>query len=54
LLRSWSLDIYNGDVYVYLGYIDDDEYEQLSKSIEETGRLLTAYCNGIINNNAIK
>jgi four helix bundle protein len=37
-----------------LGYTDDDENEQLSRCIEEAGRLLTAYCNGIINNNAIK
>ena len=37
-----------------LGYINSDEYEQLSVSIEDAGRLLTAYCNGIINNNGIK
>ena len=37
-----------------LGYIDDDESELLSSSIEEAGRLLTAYCNGILNNNGIK
>ena len=37
-----------------LGYISSEEYELLSVSIEDAGRLLTAYCNGIINNNGIK
>ena len=37
-----------------LGYIDDQQYAQLSATIGSAGRLLTAYCNGIINNNAIK
>ena len=37
-----------------LGYINDEEFRLLTQSIEEVGRLLTAYCNGIINNNAIK
>ena len=37
-----------------LGYTNEEENRLLSTSIEEAGRLLTAYCNGIINNNAIK
>ena len=37
-----------------LGYTNDNEDNWLSNSIEETGRLLTAYSNRIINNNAIK
>ena len=37
-----------------LGYINDEEFRLLTQSIDEVGRLLTAYCNGIINNNAIK
>ncbi len=37
-----------------LKYISEEEYIMLSTSIENAGRLLTAYCNGIINNNAIK
>ena len=37
-----------------LNYIDDEEYNRLHNSAEETGRLLTAYSNGIINNNGIK
>ena len=37
-----------------LGYIDTHQYNILCSSIESAGRLLTAYCNGIINNNAIK
>ena len=36
-----------------LSYIDEDEYNILHLTAEETGRLLTAYCNGIINNNGI-
>ncbi len=37
-----------------LGYINDEEYLLLSSNIENAGRLLTAYCNGIINNNGIQ
>jgi four helix bundle protein len=37
-----------------LKYISEEEYIMLSTSIANAGRLLTAYCNGIINNNAIK
>ncbi len=37
-----------------LEYIDEQQYEDLCATIGSTGRLLTAYCNGIINNNAIK
>ena len=43
--------------YIILGkdlnYINEDEYNILHLTAEETGRLLTAYCNGIINNNGI-
>lgn len=37
-----------------LDYINDEQYSQLYYSIEETSKLLTAYCKGIINNNGIK
>ena len=37
-----------------LEYINDLQYEQLCSTIGCAGRLLTAYCNGIINNNALK
>ena len=37
-----------------LNYINDQQFLQLSATIESAGRLLTAYCNGIINNNGIK
>ena len=37
-----------------LNYIDDCQYEQLCRSINSVGRLLTAYSKGIINNNGIK
>ncbi len=37
-----------------LGYINEEENMVLSSSIEDAGRLLTAYCNGIINNNGIQ
>ena len=37
-----------------LGYIDEKQYESLHSTIESTGKLLTAYCNGVLNNNAIK
>ena len=36
-----------------LGYINQQEYALLHESAEETGRVLTGYCNGIINNNGI-
>jgi len=35
-------------------YINEEEYALLHNSAEEVGRLLIAYSNGIINNNAIK
>ncbi len=37
-----------------VAYIDENEYVMLHDAAEETGRLITAYCNGIINNNGIK
>ena len=37
-----------------LGYTSAEENTLLSTKIEDAGRLLTSYCNGIINNNAIK
>ncbi len=37
-----------------LGFLDKDDYILLHESAMEVGRLLTAYCNGIINNNGIK
>ena len=37
-----------------LNYISDEEYEQLRLSILTTSKFLNAYCNGIINNNAMK
>ncbi|MBQ8656165.1 MAG: four helix bundle protein [Prevotella sp.] len=37
-----------------LTLIDNDEYVLLHQRAEETGRLLTAYSNGIINNKGIK
>ncbi|MBR3759131.1 MAG: four helix bundle protein [Bacteroidaceae bacterium] len=37
-----------------LGFLDKDDYILLHESATEVGRLLTAYCNGIINNNGIK
>ena len=37
-----------------LGFLDKDDYILLHESAAEVGRLLTAYCNGIINNNGIK
>ena len=36
-----------------LKMIDEIQYNQLKDSIESAGKLLTAYCNGIINNNAM-
>ena len=35
-------------------YINEEEFDQLYTSIEETSKLLIAYSNGIINNNGIK
>lgn len=37
-----------------LNYINEQQLQLLSTTIESAGRLLTAYCNGIINNNGIK
>lgn len=37
-----------------LHYISPEQFEQLFDSIEETSKLLIAYCKGIINNNALK
>ena len=37
-----------------LNYINEQQFLQLSATIESAGRLLTAYCNGIINKNGIK
>ena len=37
-----------------IDYINEEEYTILHNYAEETGRLLTAYSNGIINNNGIK
>ena len=37
-----------------LGFIDQEQFTKLSETINSAGRLLTAYCNGIINNNGIK
>ena len=37
-----------------LGYVDDEHYNQLFYTIEETSKLLSAYSLGIINNNGIK
>lgn len=34
-----------------LGYINEVTHKALEESIEETSRLLNAYCKGIINNN---
>ena len=36
-----------------LGYIDETEYQSLHTNAESTGKLLTAYCNGVINNKGI-
>ena len=36
-----------------LDFINDIQYERLKEAIENAGKLLTAYCNGIINNNGI-
>lgn len=37
-----------------LDYINEKEFEQLKNSILMTSRFLNAYCNGVINNNAMK
>ena len=37
-----------------LDYINGEEFEQLKNSILMTSRFLNAYCNGVINNNAMK
>ena len=37
-----------------LDYINEEEFEQLKDSILMTSRFLNAYCNGVINNNAMK
>ena len=34
-----------------LGYIDEESYNQLAISIEETSKLLNAYCKGVVDNN---
>ena len=36
-----------------LDFINDSQYERLKEAIENAGKLLTAYCNGIINNKGI-
>ena len=37
-----------------IGYVTNDEFEELRFSIEETSKFLNLYCKGIINNNGIK
>lgn len=37
-----------------LGFINDEQFTKLCETINSAGRLLTAYCNGIINNKGIK
>ena len=37
-----------------LDFVEDEEYTLLHNAAEEVGRLLTAYSNGIINNNGLK
>ena len=34
-----------------LDYIDEEDYNQLAVSIEETSKLLNAYCKGVVDNN---
>ena len=36
-----------------LNLINDAQYVSLTEAIDNAGKLLTAYCNGIINNNGI-
>lgn len=37
-----------------LNYIDDNEFEQMRMSILMASKFLNAYCEGIVNNNAMK
>ena len=37
-----------------LGFLNENQYQQLYDYIEDTSKLLTAYSKGIINNNGIK
>ena len=37
-----------------LNFISDDQYEILCNTIENAGKLLTTYSNGIINNNGLR
>ena len=37
-----------------LEYIDVRQYEELFNALEETSKLLTSYCKGIINNNGLQ
>lgn len=37
-----------------LEYIDSEQFMQLHDCLEETSKLLTAYCKGIVNNHGIK
>jgi four helix bundle protein len=34
-----------------LGYIQEETYQQLACSVEETSKLLNAYCKGLVDNN---
>lgn len=37
-----------------LGYIDNLQFDELRKRIEETSKFLNAYSRGVLNNNALK
>ena len=37
-----------------LGYINEEEFQQMKSSIIKTSKFLNAYCEGVINNNAMK
>ncbi len=37
-----------------LNYINDEEYDEMKSSILITSKFLNAYCEGIINNSAMK
>ena len=37
-----------------LGYINNEEFNTLCDSIEHTSRILNSYCEGVVNNNAMK
>ena len=37
-----------------LNYIDENEFEQMRMSIQMASKFLNAYCEGIVNNNAMK